>query len=252
MSAGELNTLEECMLRLKQEFMCPICRSLATNPKTLPCGHYLCSDCCTASLRRNFSNCPTCRSKYTKRSLREDTQIQGVTHAIEVLLEAYENMSGTLLSQIPTRRYTANPLPDLSQRFPYPVKPQSSITTAATSGELEIPEPEVDDDDLTDIGEDEDVIIVQASETEIHEESDIEGTEVFESTQVTSADPMEFENSQEAINREEIGITEGTTEGINDENQSQAPIHSIPSDLDLGDFGHLSQIMADTQVCCVR
>ncbi|KAI8147528.1 hypothetical protein BJV82DRAFT_349896 [Fennellomyces sp. T-0311] len=126
-AATELpNTIDGLLWRMRCELNCPICLQVLTDIRSTPCGHSFCEACIKKALRSS-AECPMCKQHVTQRGLYVAESLNLIVQDFLALREAYEKETGNDLSMpVPARSWRTDPVPDLSQRMPYPAKSEQA------------------------------------------------------------------------------------------------------------------------------
>ncbi|XP_047431889.1 E3 ubiquitin/ISG15 ligase TRIM25-like [Mugil cephalus] len=76
-------------LLCEDQFLCPICLDVFTDPVTIPCGHNFCKNCITEHWGSNVHNqCPVCKKDFCSRpELHINTFISGMTDKFKQTLK---------------------------------------------------------------------------------------------------------------------------------------------------------------------
>ena len=67
-----------------QDFFCPICTELLTEPFLTDCGHYLCHTCCGRLLESDKSECHECRRSNALETARVNKHLQRQVNDLKV------------------------------------------------------------------------------------------------------------------------------------------------------------------------
>lgn len=76
------------------ELNCPICFSVPSDPRLLPCEHIFCSSCITQAISSGSQSCPMCRKSCSSQQIRaisRDTAIYRIWSNIQVRCSRHEN-----------------------------------------------------------------------------------------------------------------------------------------------------------------
>ncbi|KAK9729645.1 Breast cancer 1, early onset, variant 5 [Basidiobolus ranarum] len=116
-------TVSGLLRRMAAELNCPICLGILRDPYSTQCNHLFCEECIHQSLQMNLAKCPLCKTPITKRGLNKMESTGELADAYQELLDSYEEMTGAALSQEKQHsEWQCEPIPNLSQAYPYPVK----------------------------------------------------------------------------------------------------------------------------------
>ena len=78
-SGSDMELLEsdlQFVTKPSQDYFCPVCTELLTDPQLSDCGHHLCGSCRDRLLAGNKAECPECREPDLLKSARLNKHLQ--------------------------------------------------------------------------------------------------------------------------------------------------------------------------------